>query len=196
LKRGVGWVFSSSYISILSVTIAFALALALVFVCFLDLSQQISPKKPSVVQEVDVAVSVGVVVFIFVFVGGSSPSKHPPNQPGYLHEDVVVGDEVVVVIVGAGAGEVVCDVLVSSSSSPSLQPNQPGVLQVDVDDVVLALVVVFVPVVVVDSSRQPHHPGVLHVSVLVRVLILVEVAVCLRDVVVVSLPLLSKYCQV
>jgi hypothetical protein len=60
------------------------------------------------VQEVTVTVGVGIVVFSLVLAGGSSPSRHPPNQPGYSHDDVDVGDdEVVVVTVGAGAGEVV-----------------------------------------------------------------------------------------
>jgi hypothetical protein len=55
-----------------------------------------------------VAVGVGIVVFSLVLAGGSSPSRHPPNQPGYSHDVVDVGDdEVVVVAVGAGAGEVV-----------------------------------------------------------------------------------------
>ena len=89
------------------------------------------------------------------------------------------------------------DVVFSPLSS--LQPNQPGVLHVDVDvDEVDVDFDVVDPVVVV-SSRQPHHPGVLHVSVRVRVLILVEVEVDVGfDVVevVVSDPLLSKYCHV
>jgi hypothetical protein len=152
------------------------------------------------VHDVDEAVGAGVDDFNFVLVGGSSPSRQPPNQPGYWHDDVEVGDEEVVVAVGAGAGVVVCEVFVVVVFSPlsSLQPNQPGVLHVDVEDVdVLLDVEVFVPVV--DSSRQPHQPGVLHVSVLVRVLILLdfEVDVGLEVlVVVVSVPLLSKYFQV
>jgi len=89
------------------------------------------------------------------------------------------------------------EVEVVFSPLSSLQPNQPGVLHVDVDEVDVDFDVVD-PVVVV-SSKQPHHPGVLHVSVRVRVLILVEVEVDVGfDVleVVVSDPLLSKYCQV
>jgi hypothetical protein len=163
------------------------------------------PNQPSCVQEVEDAVDVGVDVFILVLDGGSSPSKQSPNQPGYLQEDVEVGEDEVVVKVGAGARDVVCEVfvVVVSSSSSSLQPNQPGVLHVDVDDVEVVFDEVLVLVVV--SSRQPHQPGVLHVSVLVRVLDLdldldvveVEVAVGFAVVVVVvSVPLLSKYFQV
>lgn len=107
-----------------------------------------------------------------------------------------VGDEDVVVTVGAGAGVVDEDLEVEEDvveSSPSLQPNQPGVLHVDVEDVDVDFELVVVEPDVVDSSRQPHHPGVLHVSVLVRVLILVEVMVGFEVVdVVVSDPLLSK----
>jgi hypothetical protein len=136
--------------------------------------------------------------------GGSSPSRQPPNQSGYLHNEVAaeeVGEEEVAVTEGAGAGLAVCDVVlvvdVSSEGSLSLQPNQPGVLQVEVDDDdVVVEVVVALPVV--DSSRQPHHPGVLHVSVRVRVLrvrVAVDVGLDFDDVVVVSVPLLSKYSQ-
>lgn len=129
-------------------------------------------------QDVVETVGVGVDVFIFVLEGGSSPSRQSPNQPRYLHDEVDVGDDEVVVTVGAGAGEVEClgfDVVFSPLSS--LQPNQPGVLQVDddVDDVDVVFDDVLVPVVL--SSRQPHQPGVLHVSVRVRVLTLVEVDV-------------------
>jgi len=53
------------------------------------------------------AVGVGVVDFIFVRPGGSSPSRQPPNQPGYWHDEVDEGDDDVVVTVGAGAGAVV-----------------------------------------------------------------------------------------
>jgi hypothetical protein len=71
----------------------------------------------------------------------------------------------------------------------SLHPNQPGVLH---DDVELVLVDVEVEdSVYVDSSRQPNQPGVLQVSVLVR--LDVEVEVTKVDVVVGSVPLLSKY---
>jgi hypothetical protein len=156
------------------------------------------PNQPSCVQDVDDAVGVGVDDFNLVFDGGSSPSKQSPNQPGYLHEDVEVGEDDVVVKVGAGAGVVACeDFVVVVPSSPSLQPNQPGVLHDDVDDVEVVLDVLLVLVVV--SSRQPHQPGVLHVSVLVRVLDLdlVEDDVGFAVVVVVvSVPLLSKYFQV
>lgn len=70
----------------------------------------------------------------------------------------------------------------------SLHPNQPGVLHVVVDEVCFEVVVEIV--VVVSSSRQPHHPGVLQVSVRVRLKVLVrEMAL---DVVVRSVPLLSK----
>jgi hypothetical protein len=152
------------------------------------------------VQDVDEAVGVGTDVFIFVLEGGSSPSRQPPNQPGYWHDDVDVGEDKVVVKVGAGTGVVECDVLdVVFSPLSSLQPNQPGVLHVEVDDVEVVFDVVDLEPVVVVSSRQPHHPGVLHVSVLVRVLILVEVEVEVGFdvlVVVVSVPLLSKYFQV
>jgi hypothetical protein len=125
------------------------------------------------------AVGSGVTnVLCFVRAGGSSPSRQPPNQPGYWQDDVEVGDDEVVVAVGAGAGVVLCEMweeveAVVFSPLSSLQPNQPGVLHVDVEVVGLLCEVeedVMVPVVV--SSRQPHHPGVLHVSVLVRVLIL------------------------
>jgi hypothetical protein len=133
--------------------------------------------------------------------GGSSPSRQPPNHPGYLHDEVAadeVGEEDVVVTEGAGAGlaTVVVIVEVSSEGSLSLQPNQPGVLQVDVDEVKVVLTVV-VALPVVDSSRQPHQPGVLQVSVRVRVLrVRVEVEVGFDvDEVVVSVPLLSKYSQ-
>jgi hypothetical protein len=100
---------------------------------------------------------------------------------------------------GAGAGLVVCDVVVvdvSSSGSLSLHPNQPGVLHVEVDEVEVGFVVV-VELPVVDSSRHPHQPGVLHVSVRVRVLrVRVEVDVGFdMEEVVVSVPLLSKYSQ-
>lgn len=141
-------------------------------------------------QDVEVAVGVG----IRVRPGGSSPSKQPPNQPGYLHDDVKQGGEHVIVTVGAGPGDVVCicEVVVVVSSK---QPNHPGVLHVDEDEVELVFVNVFV--LLVNSSRQPHHPGVLQVSVLVRAFVLVEVDVGLLVlVVVVSVPLLSKYFQV
>ena len=136
-------------------------------------------------------------VLLLVLPGGSSPSRQSPNQPGYLQDDVAVGEDEVVVAVGTGAGDVVCDVLVEVFSPlSSLQPNHPGVLHVDVDveHVEVDDVVVYAPVVV-DSSRQPNQPGVLQVSVRVRVLIVVDVIVGL-EVVVVSLPLLSKYCKV
>lgn len=136
-----------------------------------------------------------VVVGIWVFEGGSRSSRHPPNHPGYLHDEVWVGDEEVVVSVGAGAGVALCDVLVVEVSVSSLQPNHPGVLHVDVDDVEVVVVLVC-GFVVVGSSRQPHQPGVLQVSVLVLVDLLVEVEVGLVKVVVVSVPLLSKYSQV
>lgn len=152
-------------------------------------------------QDVDETVGAGVEVLSFVREGGSLPSRQLPNQPGYMHEDVDVGGEdEVVVAVGAGAGVVVCEdfVVVVGSPLSSLQPNQPGVLQVDVEDVDVCLDVdVCVPVVV--SSRQPHQPGVLHVSVLVRVLVLLDLEVDVGFevlVVVVSVPLLSKYFQV
>ena len=75
----------------------------------------------------------------------------------------------------------------------SLQPNHPGVRQVVVDEV--EVVVVVVAVVVAVSSKQPHQPGVLQVAVRVfeRKVDVFEVVVL--DVVVVSLPLLSKYFQ-
>lgn len=149
------------------------------------------------------AVGVGIVDLCELreWPGGSSPSRQPPNQPGYLHDEVdaeEVGECEVVVTEGAGAGlaTVVVIVEVSSAGSLSLQPNQPGVLQVDVDEVeVVFTVVVALPVV--DSSRQPHQPGVLHVSVRVRVLrVRVEVDVGFDfDEVDVSVPLLSKYSQ-
>ena len=107
-----------------------------------------------------------------------------------------MGEDDVVVAVGAGDGTVevifrVVDVVVSS-----LQPNQPGVLHVEVDEVDVLVVLLCDPVV--DSSRHPHQPGVLQVCVLVRedFDVDVEVAVCFEEVVVVSVPLLSKYSQV
>ena len=75
----------------------------------------------------------------WVFAGGSSPSRQPPNQPGYLHDDVEVGDGLVVVTVGAGAAVVVYVFVVVIVTS-SLQPNQPGVLQLDVVSVVVTVV--------------------------------------------------------
>jgi hypothetical protein len=163
------------------------------------------PNQPSSVHVVVVAVGVGIVDLREPreWPGGSSPSKQPPNQPGYLHDEVdaeEVGECEVVVTEGAGAGLafVVVIVDVSSSGSLSLQPNQPGVLQVDVDEVDVVLIVV-VALPVVDSSRQPHHPGVLQVSVRVRELrVSVELEVGLDfedEEVVVSVPLLSKYSQ-
>jgi hypothetical protein len=138
--------------------------------------------------------------------GGSVGSKQPPNQPGYsqleaFDEEVVECAEVVV-MEGAGAGEGVAALVVDSS--PSKHPNHPGVLQVEVDDL-LVVVVVVVSVLEVDSSRQPHHPGVLQVSVLVLLVfdfvfevdvdVDVDVDVGTVKDVVVSVPLLSKYCQ-
>ena len=93
----------------------------------------------------------------------------------------------VVVTVGTVVGEVTGSEVVVALS---LHPNQPGVSQVEVDVVVVVSLVV-VPVVVVVSSRQPHHPGVLQVSVRVRVFVVVED----REVVVVSVPLLSYIFQ-
>lgn len=161
------------------------------------------PNQPSSVHVVVDAVGVGMddLCELREWPGGSSPSRQPPNQPGYLHEDVdvtEVGEWEVVVMEGAGAGlaTVVVMVDVSSEGSLSLQPNHPGVLQVDVE-VVEVFVVVVVALSVVDSSKQPHQPGVLQVSVRVRVLrVSVEVDVGFDfDEVVVSVPLLSKYCQ-
>jgi len=135
-----------------------------------------------------------------VWLAGSSPSRQPPNQPGYRHEDVDVGVDHVVVAVGAGAvrlvrdGELVVVVVVVVVDDSSRQPNQPGVMHVDVDRVDVLLVLP--SPLLVDSSRQPHHPGVLHVSVRVREDRDVEVLVGLLArvvVVVVSVPLLSKY---
>lgn len=137
-----------------------------------DLSRHIRPNQSSSVHQVVEAVGVGDR---WDLDGGSEPSRHPPNQPGYL-QDVVcedVGEDVVVVAVGAGAGVVLWGldfvVVGSSSSSPSLQPNHPGVLQDEVDVVFVFVVLVVVADSVVDSSRHPHQPGVLHVSVRVRV---------------------------
>jgi hypothetical protein len=174
-------------------------------VCLFDLSRQIRPNQPSCVQLVTaVGVGMPLLVFSLVFAGGSSPSRHPPNQPGYSHEEVDVGFEDVVVAVGAGLGVVLCededDVVVFLSPLSSLQPNQPGVLHVDVEDDEEDDVFDEVLVPVVDSSRQPHQPGVLHVSVRVRVVIFEEVVGFavgfeVREVVV-SVPLDSKYFQV
>lgn len=151
------------------------------------------PKKPSWVHEVEVAVGVtlGLVVWR-VFAGGSSPSRQPPNQPGYLQEEVEVGAREVVVAMDDGAAVLEClEVVVVSSR----HPNQPGVLQVDVVEEETVLVVLLCPLVVV-SSRQPNQPGVLHVSVLVRDDRVVVVLVGFGEVVVVSVPLLSKYSHV
>jgi hypothetical protein len=160
------------------------------------LSKHTRPKKASDVHDalVEVAVGVGLAVSC-VFAGGSSPSRHPPNQPGYLHDEVEVDVGKVVVTVGAGAG-VVTIVLVVKILVSSLQPNQPGVLHVEVDIVVV--IVVLACDLVVDSSKHPHHPGVLQVSVLVRLdLVDVDVAVGFELLlVVVSVPLLSKYSHV
>lgn len=113
-----------------------------------------------------------------------------------MHDEVEVGVDEVVVTVGAGAGVVVIVMVVDVVSS-SLQPNQPGVLHVEVDDVVV-IVVLVCDLVVESSSRQPHQPGVLQVSVLVRLdLVDVDVAVGFELlVVVVSVPLLSKYSHI
>lgn len=123
-----------------------------------------------------------------------------PNHPGVLHvvlEVVVVAaeedeDEVaivdVVVTVGAGAGvaRLVVSVVVMVEMTSDLHPNQPGERQVVV---VIVSVVVTGTVILLVSSRHPHQPGVLHVSVLVRV---VDVAEEEEELVVVSVPLLSK----
>ena len=90
--------------------------------------------------DVIAAVGVGVRVGFCVSKGGSSPSRQPPNQPGYLHDEAVVGADEVVVTVGAGAGDVLCEISVVEVSVSSLQPNQPGVLHVDVDEVVMVVV--------------------------------------------------------
>ena len=140
-----------------------------------------------------------------VWLAGSSPSRQPPNQPGYRHEDVDVGVDHVVVAVGAGAVRLVRDgelvvvvvVVVVVVDDSSRQPNQPGVMHVDVDRVDVLLVLP--SPLLVDSSRQPHHPGILHVSVRVRedrdveVLVGLLARVVVVVVVVVSVPLLSKY---
>ena len=112
-----------------------------------------------------------------------------------------VGRQDVVVMDGAGAGAGVLEisweevgVVVVGSGFSSLQPNQPGVLHVDVDfDLLEVDVVVVGPVVVVDSSKHPNHPGVLHVSVLVLLVALVLEMIV--EVVVGSVPLLSKNSQ-
>jgi len=98
----------------------------------------------------------------------------------------------VVVTVGPGTDEVVCNFELVDDSRSSKQPNQPGVLHVDVDDEEVDAVFVLVWLVVVDSSRHPHQPGVLHVSVLVLVDLDVDVLVGFEELVVVSVPLLSK----
>lgn len=122
-----------------------------------------------------------------------------PNQPGDLQVvlDVVCvateddKDEVaiveVVVTVGAGAGVamLLVMVVVSVVVTSSLHPNQPGERHVVV---VMVSVVVTGTVILLVSSKHPHQPGVLHVSVLVRVKD-VEVE---EELVVVSVPLLSK----
>lgn len=77
----------------------------------------------------------------------------------------------------------------------SRQPNQPGVVQVEVDEPDVLVVLWWLRVV--DSSIHPHHPGVLHVSVRVLDDLDLEVLVGLLElVVVVSVPLLSKYSHV
>ena len=71
--------------------------------------------------------------------GGSSPSKQPPNQPGYLQLDLEVGTIDVVVNVGLG---VICFLVELVVVLSSRQPNQPGVLHVDVEvDTEVVLVV-------------------------------------------------------
>lgn len=120
-----------------------------------------------------------------------------PNHPGVLHVvlEIVVGaaeeDEVatvgVVVTVGAGAGvaSLLVSVVVIVRVSSDLHPNQPGERHVVV---VIVSVVVTGTVILLVSSKHPHQPGVLHVSVLVRVVDVVEE----EELVVVSVPLLSK----
>ena len=90
-------------------------------------------------------------------------------------------------IVGAGAGTEVMNVVVYVVVASFLHPNQPGLKHV-----VVVTVLVSVVLLLVVSSRHPHHPGVLQVSV--RVLVL-EVEVWVGDVVVRSVPLLSKNFQ-
>ena len=121
-----------------------------------------------------------------------------PNHPGVSHvvlEVVTVAEEddeeaavEVVVTVGAGAGVAILlvSVVVIVDVASDLHPNQPGERQVVV---VIVSVVVTGTVTLLVSSKHPHHPGVLHVSVLVRV---VDVAEEEAELVVVSVPLLSK----
>lgn len=173
--------------------------------CVAEGSTQIRPKNSFDVQVWEaVDVLAGDVLEIDVLVAEclvEVVESWQPNQPGDLQveEEVAVavglgGEEViadeeaaadVVVTLGAGAGVAMplVIVVVSVVVISSLQPNQPGDKQV-----VVVMVSVVVAGTVVDSSKQPHHPGVLHVSVLVRV---VDVAVD-EELVVVSVPLLSK----
>jgi len=150
---------------------------------------------------------VEAVLVVVVVVVDEVSSLQPQNRPGVAH--VVVSVELadvdvdvdfdVVVELRVLVVDVVVDVTVVVLS---LHPNQPGVLHVVVDDdvvdtasevVVIGLVAVLVavPVVMVDSSRQPHQPGDLHVSVRVRVFVEVRD----RELVVVSVPLLSYIFQ-
>ena len=124
-------------------------------------------------------------------------SQHPQILPGVWQVVVAVveilSDEaefaVLVTVAIGGGGEVIVVVSVSVVR-PSLQPNQPGVAQA-----VVVEVDVIVVVGVVLSSRHPHQPGVLHVCVRVCVLELdVDVDVA-DDIVLVSVPLLSKNFQ-
>lgn len=171
--------------------------------CVAEGSTQIRPKNSFDVQVWEaVDVLAGDVLEINVLVAEclvEVVESWQPNQPGDLQvevevavavgaEEVIADEEAavdVVVTLGAGAGVAMplVMVVVSVVVISSLQPNQPGDKQV-----VVVMVSVVVAGTVVDSSKQPHHPGVLHVSVLVRV---VDVAVD-EELVVVSVPLLSK----
>lgn len=171
--------------------------------CVAEGSTQIRPKNSFDVQVWEaVDVLAGDVLEIDVLVAEclvEVVESWQPNQPGDLQvevevavavgaEEVIADEEAapdVVVTLGAGAGVAtpLVMVVVSVVVISSLQPNQPGDKQV-----VVVMVSVVVAGTVVDSSKQPHHPGVLHVSVLVRV---VDVAVD-EELVVVSVPLLSK----
>lgn len=168
------------------------------FDCVADGSTQIRPKNSFDVhscEAVDVSADEVLVADRLVEVVES----WQPNQPGDLHvvlEVVIVAAEEdeneegiveVVVTVGAGAGVaiLVVMVVVSVVVISSLHPNQPGERHVVV---VMVSVVVTGTVILLVSSKHPHQPGVLHVSVLVRV---VDVAVE-EELVVVSVPLLSK----
>jgi hypothetical protein len=169
------------------------------FDCVADGSTQMKPNQSFDVhlcEAVDVSDTEVLVADFLVEVVES----WQPNQPADLHvvlEVVCVAAEEdedegaiveVVVTVGAGAGVAILLVMVVVwvVVTSSLHPNHPGERQVVV---VMVSVVVTGTVILLVSSKQPHQPGVLQVSVLVRV---IDVVLAEEELVVVSVPLLSK----